>query len=96
MRPRAVCGFFGCAVVPRLGARRARKFRMFLGFGNFSLTINNYYGYPYYGYGYYGYGYGYGYGISTYNGFGPTYGYGYDYRNAYAGLFGSYRFPPAY
>ena len=49
-RPRAVCGPFGCYVFPRRGFnKRYRGFRMFLGFGGFSLSINSYS--SYYGYG---------------------------------------------
>ncbi len=92
-RPRAVCGAWGCYVFPKRGLRRFRNFSLFLNIGGYQ---------PYYGYGGYNpYGYGGGYGY----GYGGGYGYGYgaygpyppgDYRNAYAGLFGSYRFPPAY
>jgi hypothetical protein len=90
-RPRAVCGSWGCYVFPKKRGRY-RAFSLQLGFGGFSLSINGGWG----GYPYYGGGYGYG-GYSPYYGYG-SYGpyYPGDYRNAYAGLFGRYRFPSAW
>lgn len=84
-RPRAICGAWGCYVFPKGRRWRAFSLNLSIGYGGWGYNAYGYRGYyPYYG----GYGYGYGYGYGPYP---PG-----DYRNAYAGLFGRYMFPPAY
>lgn len=89
IRPRAICGSWGCYSYNRGLTRRTRGFRRFL--GALSWAANN--PWSFYGYGGWG-GWG-GYYPYYYGGYYGPYWPG-DYRNAYAGLFGNYVFPPVY